>query len=177
MILIAWERAALCCCFGGIPCRPQLLDEAGQNVRLPRKPGIEITRHGIALGCTQGQSERIDEECSDDARIQALEVEHQYVPVQAGYRVEYIPTRDCRYHRCHRRRHPVQHTHGGEGVVDTGCRTLPPSHPVDRWQGRSDWRVARRSPPGLPCRRYRSPACSRGSCSRQVAPCRWRTGD
>jgi hypothetical protein len=79
---------------------PEARDQLGQDARLVGAEGSAARRpHDRAVGPLARRhdvSQRIDVEGADEARVQALEVEHQDVPVEPRYGVEDEAPRDDR---------------------------------------------------------------------------------
>ena len=121
-VLWAWLPPAL----GLVARGPQGLDEFRQNVLFARESGAEEARDGILAGLHERQW--IDVEGADDARVQALEIEHQHVVVKSGPGIHHEPARarvglglggDVAGHVAM----------GDEGAAGRGSRRRPPTPP------------------------------------------------
>ncbi|MNM53430.1 hypothetical protein D3C81_645330 [compost metagenome] len=78
--------------FGRFAALPDLLDDRRQAVFAARETGMAETGHRIGIaGVLHAfhQSDRVDEEGTDDRRVQALVIEHQHRVIQAGLRIHH----------------------------------------------------------------------------------------
>ena len=73
---------------GFVPRPPQLLDELGKNGAVAREAGLEKAGNRIVAG--YGESQCVDLECTDDARVETLEVQHQDVVVETRFGIHDI---------------------------------------------------------------------------------------
>ena len=76
----------------------QLVEQARQDCRLAQESSARRVDEVARSRLVRNIGQRIDVERADDARIEALEIEHPHVAVQAGQRIEHVSALLCDVH-------------------------------------------------------------------------------